>query len=105
MVLRESPGYENCINPPSDRTTTKPTTENPHDTSEGGPQRQTMLQRIQVSSSVFKGSIFAAHIPFVSADAGDDFSNNLFTDLAPILALFGEQVIYSMDGVYLIRSR
>ena len=25
-------------------------------------------------------------------DDGDDFSNNLFSDLAPILALFGEQV-------------
>ena len=27
-----------------------------------------------------------------AADAGEDFSNNLFSDLAPILALFGEQV-------------
>ncbi|KAK3363272.1 hypothetical protein B0T25DRAFT_513321 [Lasiosphaeria hispida] len=27
-----------------------------------------------------------------AADAGDDFSNNLFTDLAPLLALFGERV-------------
>jgi len=27
-----------------------------------------------------------------AADAGDDFSNNLLSDLAPILALFGEQV-------------
>lgn len=31
-------------------------------------------------------------IPFVRADGGDEFANNLFTDLAPILALFGEQV-------------
>ncbi|RYP78165.1 hypothetical protein DL769_003246 [Monosporascus sp. CRB-8-3] len=27
-----------------------------------------------------------------AADAGDDFSNNLFTDLGPLLALFGERV-------------
>ncbi|KAF4997934.1 hypothetical protein FDECE_11947 [Fusarium decemcellulare] len=27
-----------------------------------------------------------------AADAGDDFSNNLFSDLAPLLALFGERV-------------
>ncbi|XEV01183.1 hypothetical protein FSHL1_006470 [Fusarium sambucinum] len=26
------------------------------------------------------------------ADSGDDFSNNLFSDLAPLLALFGERV-------------
>jgi hypothetical protein len=35
---------------------------------------------------------FAARIPSVLADAGDDFSNNLLSDLAPILALFGENV-------------
>ena len=28
----------------------------------------------------------------VVADKGDDFSNNLFSDLAPLLQLFGEQV-------------
>ncbi|KIL85392.1 hypothetical protein FAVG1_11348 [Fusarium avenaceum] len=28
----------------------------------------------------------------VTADGGDDFSNNLFSDLAPLLALFGERV-------------
>ncbi|KAK0725183.1 hypothetical protein B0H67DRAFT_507868 [Lasiosphaeris hirsuta] len=28
----------------------------------------------------------------VAADTGDDFSDNLFTDLAPLLALFGERV-------------
>ncbi|KAF5012831.1 hypothetical protein FDECE_1120 [Fusarium decemcellulare] len=28
----------------------------------------------------------------VAADDGDDFSNNLFSDLAPLLALFGERV-------------
>lgn len=27
-----------------------------------------------------------------AADGGDDFSNNLFSDLAPLLTLFGEQV-------------
>ncbi|KAK2759885.1 hypothetical protein FQN54_002619 [Arachnomyces sp. PD_36] len=28
----------------------------------------------------------------VASDSGDDFSNNLFSDLAPVLQLFGEQV-------------
>ncbi|CAI0649871.1 unnamed protein product, partial [Colletotrichum noveboracense] len=28
----------------------------------------------------------------VSADGGDDFANNLFSDLGPLLALFGERV-------------
>ena len=37
-------------------------------------------------------SVFAARVPFVSADAGEDFSNNLASDLAPLLSLFGEQV-------------
>ncbi|RPA80193.1 hypothetical protein BJ508DRAFT_130396 [Ascobolus immersus RN42] len=33
------------------------------------------------------------NLPLASAgDAGDDFTNNLFSDLAPLLALFGEQV-------------
>ena len=27
-----------------------------------------------------------------TSSAGDEFSNNLFSDLAPLLALFGEQV-------------
>ena len=102
MILQESPGHENFSKPPSDKTTTKSATENPFDTSCSAPQRRTIFQRIQISSNIFKGSIFAAHIPLVSADAGDDFSNNLFTDLAPILALFGEQVISPMDGVYII---
>jgi hypothetical protein len=30
--------------------------------------------------------------PAVANDTGDDFSNNLFSDLAPLLTLFGEQV-------------
>ncbi|KAH7187517.1 hypothetical protein BKA60DRAFT_687031 [Fusarium oxysporum] len=30
--------------------------------------------------------------PIGKADSGDDFSNNLFSDLAPLLALFGERV-------------
>ena len=105
MVLRESPGDENFSKPPGDKTTAESATENPHDTSGGAPQRQTIFQRIQISSNVFKGSIFAAHLPFVSADAGDDFSNNLFSDLAPVLALFGEQVITPMDNVYIVRYR
>ncbi|KAF8251305.1 hypothetical protein K440DRAFT_595898, partial [Wilcoxina mikolae CBS 423.85] len=36
--------------------------------------------------------LIALSIPEVAfADTGDDYSNNLFTDLAPLLALFGEQ--------------
>ncbi|KXX82674.1 Serine/threonine-protein phosphatase 6 regulatory ankyrin repeat subunit B [Madurella mycetomatis] len=34
----------------------------------------------------------ACVVTCVIADNGDDFSNNLFTDLAPLLALFGERV-------------
>lgn len=37
--------------------------------------------------------VFTSRIPVASAlTDGKDFSNNLFSDLAPILALFGEQV-------------
>ena len=43
-------------------------------------------------SRLFAASVFAANVPFVLADSGGDFSNNLFSDLAPVLALFGEQV-------------
>ncbi|KAI0596351.1 hypothetical protein F4775DRAFT_316176 [Biscogniauxia sp. FL1348] len=31
-------------------------------------------------------------VGYVAADGGDDFANNLFSDLAPILSLFGERV-------------
>jgi hypothetical protein len=59
---------------------------------------QTVLQNLRISSRLFGASFFAARLPFVSADAGEDFSNNLFSDLAPILALFGEQVNVSPLG-------
>ncbi|KAF8247282.1 hypothetical protein K440DRAFT_551341, partial [Wilcoxina mikolae CBS 423.85] len=36
--------------------------------------------------------LVAVLIAGVGADQGDDISNNLFSDLAPLLALFGEQV-------------
>jgi hypothetical protein len=37
--------------------------------------------------------VFAAFLcPAMAKDTGDDFSNNLFSDLAPLLTLFGEQV-------------
>ncbi|KAF4961005.1 hypothetical protein FSARC_10314 [Fusarium sarcochroum] len=36
--------------------------------------------------------VYAMFIASVRADSLDDFTNNLFTDLAPILALFGERV-------------
>lgn len=56
-------------------------------------QYRTMLQRLHPTRGFFRAFTFAAGVPFVSAeDSGDEFSNNLFTDIAPILALFGEQV-------------
>ncbi|KAF8426089.1 hypothetical protein EV426DRAFT_43350 [Tirmania nivea] len=51
-----------------------------------------MSQRNFWQNWFFRASVFAIRIPLVSADEGDDFSNNLATDLAPILSLFGEQV-------------
>ena len=50
------------------------------------------LKIFGVPSRLFGASVFTARIPLVLADAGEDFSNNLFSDLAPILALFGEEV-------------
>ncbi|KAF5541711.1 ankyrin repeat [Fusarium napiforme] len=45
---------------------------------------------------LFLGSYLLLSFAFLSvpilADSGDDFSNNLFSDLAPLLALFGERV-------------
>lgn len=37
-------------------------------------------------------SITCIPTAYALTDDGDDFSNNLFSDLSPILALFGEQV-------------
>ena len=49
--------------------------------------------RLHISRGIFCGVVFAAFLPVTSALAnGVDFSNNLFSDLSPILALFGEQV-------------
>lgn len=36
--------------------------------------------------------VVIAYLPTVAGDNGDDFTNNLFSDLAPLLALFGERV-------------
>ncbi|KAK1242983.1 hypothetical protein MKX08_005795 [Trichoderma sp. CBMAI-0020] len=36
--------------------------------------------------------VYVLLLQSVTADSGDDFSNNLFTDLSPVLALFGERV-------------
>ena len=48
---------------------------------------------LNIPRGVFSGVVFVACLPVASALAdGVDFSNNLFSDLAPILALFGEQV-------------
>lgn len=56
------------------------------------PSRDPWHKRLRIPSRLFGASVFATRLPFALADAGDDFSNNLFSDLAPILALFGEQV-------------
>lgn len=37
-------------------------------------------------------TVLAASLPTAASDSGDDFANNLFSDLAPLLALFGERV-------------
>ncbi|KAK3996578.1 hypothetical protein QBC44DRAFT_231340 [Cladorrhinum sp. PSN332] len=42
------------------------------------------------SASLLLGACFVGFC--AAGDAGDDFANNLFTDLAPLLALFGERV-------------
>jgi hypothetical protein len=58
------------------------------------PINRTLWQRLYTTPKFFGAYVFAARIPVVSAAIanGNDFSNNLFSDLAPILALFGEQV-------------
>jgi hypothetical protein len=48
---------------------------------------------LRIPLRLLDGLVFVARVPLVAAMGnGDDFSNNLFSDLAPILALFGEQV-------------
>ncbi|KAM3439719.1 hypothetical protein NHJ13734_003600 [Beauveria thailandica] len=44
-------------------------------------------------SVVVRALILALCLPPAHADQGDDFVNNLLTDLAPIIALFGEKVV------------
>jgi hypothetical protein len=70
-----------------------------HTSTHASPYR-TILRGLHISPGFFGTSVFAARIPFVSADTGEDFSNNLFSDLAPILALFGEQVAWSCHKVF-----
>ncbi|KAF5653881.1 ankyrin repeat [Fusarium sp. NRRL 25303] len=49
-----------------------------------------------LTDMLYLGHHLVAFFTFLSipalADSGDDFSNNLFSDLAPLLALFGERV-------------
>lgn len=46
-----------------------------------------------VATKLFGYLCFAARIPLVyAAEFNDDVTNNLFSDLAPLLTLFGEQV-------------
>ncbi|KAI5779591.1 hypothetical protein EDC01DRAFT_306414 [Geopyxis carbonaria] len=56
------------------------------------PVGKTWYRILQLPSGLLRAAFFAIRIPLVLADTGDDFSNNLFSDLAPVLALFGEQV-------------
>ena len=46
-----------------------------------------------LATGIFCGVVLVALLLITSAlPDGNDFSNNLFSDLGPILALFGEQV-------------
>ena len=66
-----------------------------HDSDIPGNVPRALSQKLRFLSTFFRASVLAARIPFVSAaSTGEDFSNNLFSDLAPILALFGEQVTW-----------
>ncbi|KAF8537728.1 ankyrin repeat-containing domain protein [Trichophaea hybrida] len=56
------------------------------------PSRDPWHKKFRISSRLFGASVFATRLPPALADAGDDFANNLFSDLAPVLALFGEKV-------------
>ena len=51
--------------------------------------RNWVMAKILKTSGVLVVTVFPS---LAAADGGDDFSNNLFSDMAPILALFGEQV-------------
>jgi hypothetical protein len=55
---------------------------------------RTLWQKLYTAPRFFGAFVFTARIPVVSAAFanGNDFSNNLFSDLGPVLALFGEQV-------------
>lgn len=81
------------IAPPKDTTTSEPVLEEHSRVFANDPAYRAILQKLRISPGFFKASIIAARIPHVSAaDGGGDFSNNLVSYLAPILALFGEQV-------------
>ncbi|KAK0638562.1 hypothetical protein B0T16DRAFT_449529 [Cercophora newfieldiana] len=45
-----------------------------------------------VRATALRAVLILIAVPAAAADDGDDFSNNLFSDLAPLLALFGERV-------------
>lgn len=52
-----------------------------------------MFLRTLVACRFVPTLFLAASIPVAAAiEDGNDFSNNLFSDLGPIIALFGEQV-------------
>ena len=51
------------------------------------------MQELRFPPGFFGASVVAAWIQFVSAiSSGEEFSNNLISDVAPILTQFGEQV-------------
>jgi len=49
-------------------------------------------KNVRIPPQLFQVFVFATRIPGVLADTGGDFSNNLFSDIALFLALFGDQV-------------
>ncbi len=51
-----------------------------------------MMFNITSLCSLMAVHLVLLHISLAKADAGDEFSNNFATDLAPLLALFGENV-------------
>lgn len=70
----------------------RPSTPYSHPSTRKTTDRVQWYKGLRIPSRFFGAAAFAARIPFTLADAGGDFSNNLFSDLAPVLALFGEQV-------------
>ena len=46
-----------------------------------------ILRSISVLPAAFRTVFLAANAQLVAADSGDDFTNNLFTDIAPLVSV------------------